>query len=137
MVAGNSSFSVELRARRLWISVGWALVLLIVYLSLTPSPIGLPVEYGDKISHVLAYLALMSWFANIYDSAIQRTGFAIGFVILSIALEFVQWWVGYRTLELNDMVASTIGVALGLVFAPPRMPNYLKLIEQFHRSHTM
>src|SRR3954469_24817779 len=120
----------ELRLRRYWLAVGWSLVLLIIYLSLTPEPVQLNVEQGDKYGHVLAYAALMSWFANIYDSRIRRLQFALGFVALGIALEFVQGWTGYRSFELADMAADAAGVAVGWVCADPRIPNYLRWTER-------
>jgi VanZ family protein len=33
---------------------------------------------------------------------------------MGIALEFAQRWLGYRSFEVADMVANTVGVALGL-----------------------
>src|SRR5687768_13325346 len=50
----------RLRYRSLWLLLGWLLVLFIVYESLTPHPVELQVEQGDKLGHVAAYLALMS-----------------------------------------------------------------------------
>jgi len=122
---------VELRARRLWLILGWTLVLLVVYLSLTPTPLEVPLEQGDKLSHTLAYLVLMSWFANLYDAPSQRIGFALGFIVLGVALEFVQRWTGYRSFELADMAASAAGVGVGWALAPPRIPNYLSTVERF------
>lgn len=120
----------KLRLRRYWLAVGWSLVLLIIYLSLTPEPVQLNVENGDKYGHVFAYAALMSWFANIYDTSIRRLQFALGFVALGIALEFAQAWTGYRSFELADMAADAAGVAAGWVCAAPRIPNYLRLTER-------
>ena len=120
-----------LRARRLWLSLGWMLILLVVFLSLASNPIEvLPVAAGDKLGHVLAYGVLMVWFANLYETSAKRRMFAIGFVAMGIALEFVQGWSGYRAFELADMVADAIGVAAGWVFAPPRIPNVLRSIEK-------
>lgn len=121
---------VDLRARRLWQSLGWVLILLVAFLSLTPNPVEVPVAAGDKLGHVLAYGVLMVWFANLYETSAKRRMFAIGFVAMGIALEFVQGWSGYRTFELADMVADAIGVAAGWVFAPPRIPNVLRSIEK-------
>ena len=120
----------ELRLRRYWLAVGWSLVFFIIYLSLTPEPVQLNVEQGDKYGHVLAYAALMSWFANIYDSSIRRLQFALGFVALGIALEFAQALTGYRSFELADMAADAAGVAVGWVCAPPRIRNYLRWTER-------
>jgi hypothetical protein len=55
-------------------------------------------------------------------------------VALGIALEFVQGWTDYRTFEVADMVADALGVAVGWALAPPRLPNFLQLIEKFVRS---
>ena len=109
------------------------MVLLVIYLSLTPTPIQIPVEQGDKFSHTLAYCVLMSWFANLYRALSRRTMFALGFVVLAIALEFVQRETGYRTFEIADMAAGTVGVAAGWLLAPPRLPNYLHWLERLCR----
>jgi VanZ family protein len=120
----------KLRLRHYWLAAGWSLVFLIIYLSLTPEPVQLNVEQGDKYGHVLAYAALMSWFANIYQLSLRRLQFALGFVALGIALEFVQGWTGYRSFELADMAADAAGVAAGWVCADPRIPNYLRWTER-------
>jgi len=131
MVTRNPFLAGAPRVRRLWLVVGWVLVLLVVYLSLTPSPIEVPIEQGDKFSHALAYLVLMSWFANFYETPIQRAGLALGFILLGVGLEFVQRWTGYRSFDVIDMVAGTAGVVLGWVLAPPRTLNFLELVEKF------
>ena len=130
MASRNKFPELTLRMRRIWLFFGWMLVLLVIYLSLTPTPIQVPVEQGDKFGHLLAYAMLMSWFANLYELPAERVIFAIGFVMLGICLEFVQRWTGYRSFEVADMVADAAGVAAGWVLAPPRIPNYLHGIEK-------
>jgi VanZ family protein len=131
--AGQRLFT-EHRARPFWLVLGWTLVLLVIYLSLTPAAVTLPVREGDKLLHALAYLVLMSWFANLYPGIALRTAFAAGFIALGVVLEFVQLWIGYRSFEVTDMTAGTIGVAAGWLTAPPRTPNYLSLIERLWRA---
>ena len=126
----------DLRGRRLWLVLGWMLVLLVVYLSLTPARIELDIDQGDKLSHALAYLVLMSWFANLYEASVHRLRFAMGFIAMGITLEFVQGLVGYRSFEVTDIGANAAGVALGWFFAPPRAPNYLRLAERLWRAHS-
>lgn len=43
----------DLRVQRLWLVLGWMLVLLVVYLPPTPAPLELPIEQGDEFSHVV------------------------------------------------------------------------------------
>ena len=133
MASHNVIPAPELRVRRLWLFLGWMLVLLVIYLSVTPVPIRVPVEQGDKLSHVLAYCVLMSWFANLYRVPARRAMFALGFVVLAIALEFVQRATGYRTFEIADMAAGAVGIAAGWLLAPPRLPNYLHWLEKVTR----
>lgn len=134
MAASNQTLELDLRARPLWLLLGWALVLCVVYLSVAPISIATGVEQADKLSHAFAYGTLMVWFANLYDQLARRRLFAAGFVAVGIALEFVQGSTGYRTFEVADMVAAAVGVAAGWALAPPRMPNFLQGIEKFFRS---
>lgn len=125
--------SAALAFHRWWLALGWALVFLIVYLSLTPEPVQLNVEQGDKFGHVFAYAALMAWFASVYEAPARRLQFALGFVALGVGLEFAQRWTGYRSFEVADMVADAVGVVAGWVVAPPRMPNILRWLERAWR----
>ena len=131
MEPGNQPLALNSRARPLWLIVGWLLILLVIFLSLAPVTIELPVGQGDKLNHAVAYATLMLWFANIYELPVRRGMLAIGFVGLGIALEFVQGWTGYRTFEVADMAADAFGVAAGWALAPPRLPNFLRAIEKF------
>ena len=116
--------------RTLWLIIGWMLVALIVYLSVTPYPLEIPVEQGDKLGHVMAYLVLMSWFSNLYEGPAQRVVCAAGCIALAIGLEFVQRWTGYRSFEYADMAAGASGVIVAWALAPPRLPNYLHFAER-------
>jgi len=131
----SQSSPLQLRGHALWLLLGWVLVLLVIYLSLTPAPLTLPIgEGGDKVSHAFAYFVLMSWFANLYAVVSVRARFAVGFIGLGVILEFVQLWTGYRSFEVTDMTASAIGVLAGWLAASPRLPNYLALAERLWRT---
>ena len=115
--------------RRVWCAIGIGLVMLVIWLSLTPSPIEIPVEQGDKYGHMLAYATLMFWFAQIYPGQRVRMAWAVAFVALGIELEFLQRLTDYRTFEISDMVADAFGVCVGWLAAPPRLPHALRYIE--------
>ncbi|HYX66324.1 MAG TPA: VanZ family protein [Burkholderiales bacterium] len=104
--------------RRACIAVGWALVAFILWASLTPSPpkIDFGIEQADKLGHAGAYAATMFWFAQLYVRGAVRLRYALGLIVLGIALEFIQGHVG-RDFEVADMVADAIGVALGWLAA--------------------
>jgi VanZ family protein len=96
--------------RKAAIAAGWAWAAAIVWLSLTPSAPQIDVEHGDKLGHFAAYGLLMFWFAQLYR---VRVFYAIGFIAMGVALEFLQGELGYRESELFDMYANAIGVLLG------------------------
>ena len=133
MASPDPSSETPLRLRALWLTLGWMLVALVIYLSLRNAPAPLTDQVGDKLPHMLAYGVLMVWFANLYGSRRARSAYACGFVILGIAIEFAQQWTGYRTFEVADMIADGIGVALGWALAPPRLPGFLLVAERLIR----
>jgi len=122
--------SQPLRLRTLWLLLGWLLVLFIAYESLTPYPVELQVEQGDKFGHMAAYLVLMSWFANLYEGTNQRVACVFACIALAVGLEFAQRLTATRTYEVADMAAGAAGVLAGFLLAPPRLPNYLRLAER-------
>ena len=124
----------DLRARQLWLFVGWTLVFSVVYLSLAPVSIETGVEQGDKFLHAFTYGALMVWFANLYERLARRRMLAAAFVAMGIALEFIQGWTGYRNFEVAGMLADAAGVAAGWALAPSRLPNFLREIEGVFRK---
>ena len=113
-----------------WKAVGWMLVLAIITLSLTPAPPHLNLEQGDKLGHFAAYALVTLWFAQLYAGLRQRIWLALGMVALGIALEYAQRATGYRSFEVADMVADALGVAIGWLLAPPRLPNFLAWAEK-------
>lgn len=112
-----------------WKAAGWLLVLAIVFLSLTPTPPHLNVEQGDKIGHFAAYGLVTLWLAQPYTALRQRIWLALGMVALGIGMEYAQRATGYRSFEVADMAADALGVAIGWLAAPPRLPNLLSWLE--------
>jgi VanZ family protein len=120
-----------LRWRGLWLACGWLLVLLIIYLSLRPGGPVLPPSISDKLQHVVAYGVLTYWFTCLYLNPPARAAYATGFVLLGVALEFVQAWTGYRSFDFIDMAADALGVALGWLVAPPQLPSLPVAFERW------
>jgi VanZ family protein len=92
------------------------MVVTVVWLSLTPAPPRIDFEQSDKLGHFLAYGTLMFWFSQLYRKG-TRVLYAIGFIAMGIGLEFIQGQLGYRTYEVFDMYANSLGVLLGWAVA--------------------
>ena len=122
----------ELKLRYLWLSIGYALVALAVYLSLTSSPVdpGLDFPLVDKVYHAFAYFVLMAWFAQIYHGRFQRNLIAVVFIVMGISLEALQSFDPNRYFEFADMVANTAGVILALLLTLTAAKNCLLKFEQ-------
>ena len=116
--------------RALWLALGWCWAMAIVWLSLMPSPPTIEVEQADKLGHFLGYGLLMFWFCQLYAAQRTRLGYALGFAALGIGLELVQRALGYRSYEPLDMVANTVGVAIGWATARAGGGRLLARLEE-------
>ncbi|MDD3530686.1 MAG: VanZ family protein [Gallionellaceae bacterium] len=99
-----------LNRRRLWLAIGWALVALVVVLSLLPVSQLPDAGLDDKVGHLLAYFALMAWFGQIHGA---RPAPVLALLALGAGLEVAQGLSGYRDMSGLDMVANASGITLG------------------------
>ena len=120
----------KFRYAKLWLTIGWLLVALIVFLSLWPKP-PKPIELKgiDKIFHIIAYMILMLWFANIYPLRSSRLQLGMGFFLMGVCLELLQGMTQYRTFSYADMLANGIGIFLALYSAKTRLATYLLRLD--------
>lgn len=122
----------DLKLRFLWLTIGYALVILVVFLSLTSNPIDLEtgLSFEDKLSHALAYFVLMLWFGQIYHDKFQRNMIAMVLLFMGFVLEYLQSFDSNRFSEFGDMVANTAGVALGFYLLLRGVKNVLIKAER-------
>jgi len=122
----------DLKLRFLWLTIGYALVALVVFLSLTSNPVDLELNfpYEDKVFHAFAYFILMAWFSQIYHDRFQRNMIAVVFVFMGMTLEYLQDFDANRYFEFADMIANATGVALGFSIALTGAKNILLKIEK-------
>lgn len=108
----------ELKGKWIWVSLGIAADLFVIFFCLTPRPP--QVEFHqlplDKIFHFSVYLGLMFWFIQIFRSPQHKKIFHVLF-FQGILIEIIQGLSGLRSFELLDIVANTLGVGVSyLVF---------------------
>lgn len=123
----------DLKFRFVWLVIGYALVALVLYLSLTSNPVNVKVTmpFADKFFHALAYFSLMVWFAQLYHDKFQRYMIALGLILLGVALEYLQSFDPARMSELADMAANTTGVVLAFSLTLTKAKNCLVSIENW------
>ena len=99
--------------------------LIIAFLSLTAIPkinLGLEIKSSDKILHILAYFTLSSVWFLAFQKKMGNLFFKITLIIFlifyGIILEALQGGITtYRTGDVYDVVANTIGVLLALLLS--------------------
>jgi VanZ family protein len=99
--------------QRSWLSAGLALMALIVWGSLTPSPpsiLEVPLPQFDKLEHFGAYLLLTTWFTAAFPR--RWLWVALFFAFLGGAIEILQGYTG-RDPDWFDWFADCAGVAAG------------------------
>jgi hypothetical protein len=114
-----------------WLTLGIALVAVVIYLSLTAKPpMVVSFALNDKIGHFLAYAVLMGWFGQVFPGRWHLVLFAIGFAVMGVSLEFLQGMGRHRQFEYADMAANTIGVVLGLLLTTTVLKGFLHWFEE-------
>ena len=114
-----------MKIANIWRIAGWLGIAAIITLSLVPLQLDMAVDNGDKFGHLASYVLVTLWLAQLYTELRQRIWLVLGMVALGIALEYAQSATSYRSFEVADMVADALGVAIGWLLAPPRLPNFL------------
>jgi VanZ family protein len=120
----------KLRFIRLWLTIGFLLVGVVCFLSLTPSPPDLgDFPASDKIGHFIAYSTIMLWFGFIYLHGKRYVRVGLTFIVMGIALELIQGMLDYRSFSYLDMVANACGVMIGWFLARTSLANALVCVE--------
>lgn len=120
----------ELRFIRLWLTMGFLLVGVVCFLTLTPSPPDMgDFPESDKIGHFIAYSAMMLWFGFIYLRGRRYMRLGLAFILMGIVLELIQGVLDYRSFSTLDMGANACGVMIGWLLARTRLADALVYVE--------
>ena len=123
--------------RRIWLLLGWGMVAAVAVLSLIPVDVDLG-ENRDKLAHFVAYGSMAFWFAMLFQGRARQVAIAIAFAAMGVAIEFLQGMTDYRSFEVADMIANSIGAALGWGLAQTPLGNVLgwteKLLDRLSRK---
>ena len=113
-----------LRYHLLWLVIGYLLIALVIYLSLSSSPVKIDTDlpYQDKLFHFIAYFVVTFWFMQIYHSRHHVIMLVIILLCLGMTMEYLQGFDSNRYSEAADMIANAMGVmaAVGLSMTPLR-----------------
>jgi hypothetical protein len=119
----------DLRHRRIWVGIGIASLVLLVFLSFALPPERVRFVRSGSLYHFPAYFAAMFWFGALFAGRGAHGRIAISLIILQVALECAQEVTGMGGLELKDMAAGAAGVATGWGLAGTRVGEVLVWVE--------
>ena len=121
----------SLRLSKAWLTLGWFMVGLLVYLSLSPAPPELPgFPLSDKAIHLLSYAWIMLWFGFIYTPGRKYLLLGLTLILLGVLLEILQGASGYRSMEFSDASVNGLGVFAGWLLARTRLSSSLLWAER-------
>lgn len=114
---------------RLWLS-GWLAGLAgLLWFSLAPLPLMLPLAQGDKLEHVLSYALLAGYGGALFATRGARIGVVLGLIALGIVLEWLQGQTSYRLADPLDALANAIGAVLGMALALTALGDTLQRLD--------
>ena len=126
----NPENSKKLKFFKLWFTLGWLLVGLVIFFSLSPSQQDATLfSHSDKFLHIFSYAFIMFYFGCIYlpERTYRRLG--VGFILMGFVLELIQGLIGYRTMEYLDMLANLTGVLIGWLLSKTTLSAALVYAE--------
>ncbi len=106
----------ELKRKKFWWALAWGLLALVFMLSLVPMPApAIDVPRGfDKFEHIFAYATLSAYFGQLCSRFGLHLRYAFGLFCMGALLEVLQGLTGYRSPDVYDLGANSMGVLAGL-----------------------
>ena len=122
-----------LKHARLWLALGWAMVLVAVVVCLVPGHDLPDTGLSDKTEHFVCYATLMSWFAGIYPRS-RYVVIAALLLAMGIGIEFAQGAMHLgRMADVRDVVANSIGIVIGLGLSLAGLGKWAQWIDGWMR----
>ena len=123
-----------LRHSRLWLSIGWMLVLAAVVVCLVPGHDLPETGMSDKSEHFICYGTLTLWFAGLYPRS-RYGAIALWLLAMGIAIEFAQGAMHLgRSADVKDVLANSIGIVIGLILSFAGLGRWAQWIDSWTRA---
>ncbi len=118
----------ELKLAKFWFGLAFIWLLALGVVSLIPAP---DLGGNDKIGHVIAYAMLSAWFSLLVEQRESLWRILLGLIIYGLLLEFLQGLTSYRSGDLADALANSLGVITGLGFYFSPLRQILRKVDRW------
>ncbi len=117
--------------KKQWFIVGIIYIGLILVGSLINIPEGNfeKIEHNDKIIHFIMYFILVGWFVQLYQKPATRTLILTSAIILGMIIEYLQGMTPYRSFDLLDEIANSLGACCAYLLARTSFASVLHKID--------
>jgi VanZ family protein len=116
---------------RVWWGLGVLVVAAAVFICLLPGPdVPMPLEWNDKLSHLVGHAALAAYFAGLVPRRRWWKIFVF-LLLLGISIELAQYFMNAgREGDPRDVVANSAGAATGLLAARLGLARWPELVAR-------
>jgi len=124
----------HLRYREYWLILSIFIIFIVSSLMLLPShwffhgDDHVDSQIIDKIFHALVYFFLALWFSGQYKVSFT---FFLVISLYGVLIEFIQYFIPYRSAELMDIFSNQIGVIAGVIFSTLSLGGWSKKFESY------
>ena len=124
----------HLRYREYWLTLSIFIIFAISSLMLLPShwffssDDHIDSQIIDKIFHAFVYFCLVLWFSGHYKITFA---FFLVITLYGALIEFIQYFLPYRSAELMDIFSNQIGVIVGIIFSMSGLCGWSKKFENY------
>jgi len=125
---GRIQTEFELKLPKFWFVLGFTGLLALGVVSLIPVP---DLGGGDKFGHFIAYAMLSTWFSLLVEQRNSLWRILFGLIAYGLLLEFLQDLTSYRSGDLADAVANSLGVITGLGFYFSPLRQILRNVDRW------
>ncbi len=120
--------ALELRLAKFWFVLAYILLLVLGILSLIPAP---DVGGSDKLAHFVSYAVLSAWFSLLVEQRKSLWLILFGLISYGLLLELLQGFTSYRSEDMADAVANSLGVITGLAFYFSPLRRILRVVDNW------
>ncbi len=118
----------ELGLPKLWYVLACIGLLSLAIVSLIPVP---DLGGSDKFGHFFSYALLSAYLSLIVEQRKSLWRILFGLIAYGLFLEFMQSFTGYRSGDLADAVANSLGVITGLAFYFSPLRRILRNLDRW------